>query len=101
MLERFAFAAADDGFAERVGFSGGQGALEIQVEIHARHLEEVGQEQLGLQARGFDAAFGQKIGALLYRFQDGHGRKLCFSCPAKKEKVLDTDFTDYHGLTKF
>ena len=68
MLERFALAAAFHQFAVVICFIRRQGALEIQVQLHARHTEAMGQEQFGLQARGFHAAFGEKIGALLDRF---------------------------------
>ena len=34
------------------------------------------QQEFGLQARGFDALFGQKLRALLNRFEDGHPASL-------------------------
>ena len=76
VLERFALAAALDELAEAIGFPGGQRAVEIEVQLHAGKLEEVGEEEFDLEARGFDAFFGEKIGAALDGFKDRHGRKI-------------------------
>src|ERR1700677_1587889 len=78
ILERFALAAPLDEGAQGVQFRRGQDALEIQIELHARHLKEMGQEQLDLQSRRGDALFRQKIGAALNDFQDGHRDELKF-----------------------
>jgi hypothetical protein len=76
VLERFAFAAAADEFAEFIGFPGGQGAVEIEVEVHAAQLEEAGEEEFDLEARGIDAFFSEKGGAALNGFKNRHGRKI-------------------------
>jgi len=44
--------------------------------LHARELENVRQQKLGLQAGGFDVFFRQKFGAALNGFENGHGRKI-------------------------
>ena len=76
VLERFVLAAAFDEFAQRVRFRRCERALEIQIQFHARHFEEMREQQFGLQARRFDAFFGQKFRAFLNRFEDGHAASL-------------------------
>lgn len=76
VLEGFAEAAALDEFTKLAGFAGGENALEVEVQFHAGELQEMGEEQLGLQARGLDAFFGEEIGAFLDGFEDGHGSRL-------------------------
>jgi LysM domain len=44
--------------------------------VHARQLEQVSQEQFGLEPRGVDTLFGQELRAALDHFQDGHGGNL-------------------------
>ena len=75
MLEGFARAAAFDEFAQGIGLRGREGAVEIEVQFHARHFEEMGEEEFRLQARGLDIFFAEEIGAFLDRFEDGHGRE--------------------------
>lgn len=76
MLERFALAAAFNQFAIGICFFFRQRALEIQVQFHAWHFKAMREEEFGLQARRFDAAFGEEVGAALDRFQDGHAETL-------------------------
>ena len=76
MLQRFALAAADDEFAEGGEFGVGKGALEVQVELHAGHFQQVGEEEFHLQARRVHAFFGEEIGALGDDFEDGHADNL-------------------------
>jgi len=63
VLQRLALAPAFDEFAQRVRFRRGEHALEIQIQLHARQLEQMRQQQLGLQARRLDAPFGEKFRA--------------------------------------
>ena len=51
MLERFAPAPTLDEFAQPVRFHRRQSALEIQIQFHARHFEQMREQQFGLQAR--------------------------------------------------
>ena len=67
-----ALAAAAHEFPEGVLLVVGQDALEVQAQFHARDLEHVGEEKFGMQARGFDAFFGEKINAALDGLQNGH-----------------------------
>ncbi len=53
-----------------------QSALEIQVQFHARHFQQMREQQFGLQARRFDIFFAEKFRAFLDRFEDGHTRSL-------------------------
>jgi hypothetical protein len=72
VLQRFAPAAADQEFAEGVLLFSGKNALEIQVQFHAGSLEDMREQQFGVQARGFNAFFGEKINPMLDGLQDGH-----------------------------
>ena len=76
VLKGFVLAAAFDEFAQRIRFHRGERSFEIQIELHARHLQQVRQQQFGLQARRFDAFFGQEFRAFLNRFEDGHAASL-------------------------
>ena len=51
MLKRLALTAPLDQFAERVGFRRSEWALEVQIELHARHFEEVGKQRFRVEAR--------------------------------------------------
>ena len=73
MLERFALAARlTNHLAQRIRFRRREHALEIQIQFHSRHFEQMREQQFGLQARRFNAFFGQKIRALLNRFENRH-----------------------------
>ena len=72
VLQGFALAAATDEFAEGALLVIREGAFEVQVKFHARNLEDVGEEKLGVQARGFGAFFGEKINTALDGLQHGH-----------------------------
>ncbi len=76
VLKRFVLAAALDEFAQRVRFRRRERALEIQVQFHARQVQEMREQQFGLQARRFDAFFGQKLRTFLNRLEDGHAASL-------------------------
>ena len=76
MLKRLALAAAFDQFAQHVCFRRCERALEFQIQIHARHFKEMREQEFGLQARRFDALFGQKFRAFLNRFEDRHAASL-------------------------
>ena len=69
-------AATFDKFAQGIGFGWRQCALEIQIQFHARHLEQVREEKFNLQARRLDVFLAEKIRAFLDRFEDGHARSL-------------------------
>jgi hypothetical protein len=56
--------------------AGAEHAVEIQIQFHARQLEQMREEQFGLQARGLDIFFGEKFRAFLNRFEDGHQRSI-------------------------
>ena len=76
VLQRLALAAALDERAESGEFGFSQKPLEIEVEFHARHLEDVREEKFDLEAGGINAAFGEVIGAALDGFQDGHAERV-------------------------
>ena len=73
MLERFTPAAPLDKFAERVGFRYGQDAVKIQIQLHARHLEQVREERFRIEARRLDSLLGEETRAFLNRLEDSHG----------------------------
>ena len=76
MLERFALAAAHDEFAQGIGFSAGESARsKFRYNFMRGILQQMREEQFRLQARRFDAFFGEKFGAFLNRFEDGHALK--------------------------
>jgi len=85
MLERLALAAPFNPLPERFGFLAAEGALEVQVQLHARHFQEMSAKQFGLKAGGFNIAFCEKFSAFLDRFQDGH-------------VIYDLRFTIYAGV---
>ena len=64
--------AAFDEFAQRVRFRRGEHALEIQIQFHARQLEQMREQEFGLQARRLDALLGEKFRALLNGFKNRH-----------------------------
>jgi hypothetical protein len=72
VLQRFAGGAALDEFAQAVGFRRRQHAPEIEIQLHARELELMREEQLGVEARRLDALFAEEIRAFLNRFENGH-----------------------------
>jgi hypothetical protein len=51
VLQRLALAATPDEFPERVRFRRRERAREVQVQLHARHFEQVREQEFGLQAR--------------------------------------------------
>ena len=84
VLERFALAAAFDEFAQRVRFRRREHALEVQIQFHARQLEQMREQEFGLQSRRLDIFFAEKIRALLNRLKDGHAEILNWSRPIQK-----------------
>ena len=62
--------------------------LEIEVELHARHLQDMLEQQLDLEARRRDASLGEILGAALDHFQNGHGGKLTQERGALKRKGI-------------
>ena len=62
--------------AEALDLGRRERALEVQVQLHPRELEQVGKEQLRLQSRGLHALFGKEFGAALDSFQDRHSGNL-------------------------
>ena len=87
MLEGFAVAAAADEFAQVIDFLRREGALELEVELHARELEHMRQQKLGLEAGGINALFRQKFGAALNGFKNGHGRKIRAKIEVQRAKL--------------
>ena len=81
MLEWFALAATFDRFPQRVRFRRGERTLEIQIQLHARQLEQMREQKLGLQARRLHALSGEKIRAFLNRFKNGHVKNLNWNRP--------------------
>ena len=51
-------------------------ALEVQIQFHARHFEQMREQKFGLQPRRLDAFFAKEIRAFLNRFEDGHAINL-------------------------
>ena len=94
VLQRFALAAAFDEFAQRVRFRRGEHALEIQIQLHARQLEQMREQEFGLQARRFNAFFGEKFRALLNRFENGHADSLNPDGVIKQAERA-TEFSDF------
>jgi len=72
MLQRFARAAAFDQLAQGVGFRRRHRAFKIQIQLQARHFQQMRQQHFSLQPGRFDAFFAEKFRAFLNRFQDGH-----------------------------
>src|SRR6185437_6540069 len=85
-LEWLTLGAAFYEIAESGCFAFGQGALEVQVELHARQLENVREEQFGLQSRGLDIFFCQELGAFLNALKDGHVQSKVRSPTSKVQK---------------
>jgi hypothetical protein len=81
VLKRLALAAAFDKFAQRVGFRRREHALEIKIQLHARQLEQMREEQFGLQSRRLDVFLAEKFRAFLNRFKDGHAEILNLNRP--------------------
>ena len=65
VLQGFALAAAFDQFTEPIFLIGGKGALEVQVQLHSGQLEQVRQQQFGLESGRIDPLFGEELGAAL------------------------------------
>lgn len=86
VLQGFALAASAHEFAEGGLLVVGEDALEVQIKLHARDLEQVGEEKLGVQARGLDAFFGEKIDAALDGLQNGHGNTIGFGAEVQRAK---------------
>ena len=76
LLQRFAFAPALDQFAHGLLFGGLQGALKIQIQLEARHLQYMRQQEFRLQAWRLHLLALQELSAALYGFQNGHGESL-------------------------
>ena len=76
VLQRFALSPPFDEFSKRVRLRLGQCALEIQVQLHAGHVQQMSEEQFDLQARRVHTLFGEKICAALDDFQDCHADNL-------------------------
>src|SRR5580700_2283351 len=76
MLERLAQAAAFDQFAQGIGLHRREHAVEIQVQFHARQLEEMREQQFSLQTWRLDIFFAEELRAFLNRFEDGHTQRL-------------------------
>ena len=72
MLKRFVLAASPNKFPESVGFRLGERAIEVQVQLHARHFQHLGQKQFCLKTRRIDVSLRQKIGTFLNGFEDRH-----------------------------
>lgn len=87
MLERFSIAPALDEFPQFFEFSFGENALEVQIQFHAWHLQEMREQQLNLQSRRFDSFLREKFRAALDDFEDGHGARLGFVRPVQKGKM--------------
>ena len=87
VLQGFAGAAPADEFANGADFVRGELAIEVEVEIHARHFEKVREKEFGLQTRRVDALAAEELGAALNDFENGHRRKLRAneSGPKRKE----------------
>ena len=89
VLERFSIATAFEEFPQFFQLGFGENALETQIQFHARHLKEMGEQKLDLQSWRFDSFFREKIRATLNDFEDGHGARLGFVCTVQKGKIED------------
>ena len=74
MLERLVLAAPLHQLADRVQLRLGKGALEVQVEIHARQLEEVREQQFRLQPWRVHVLPGQERRTFLDDLKHCHAR---------------------------
>ena len=72
MLQRLALAAAFNQFTHGAEFRRQQCALEVQIQLHARQLEQVGQQQFRLQPGRINPLFGQELRAALNGFKNRH-----------------------------
>ena len=95
VLQGFALAAAAYEFAERGLLVIGEDALKVQVEFHAGDLENVGEEQFGVQAGGFHAFFGEKINAALDGLQNGHWHTIGSKPEVQRGKCDGTSFEGF------
>src|SRR5204863_3664474 len=59
-------------FAERLQLRFLQNTLEIQINLHARHLQQMRDDQFDLQSRRLNAFFREKLGAALNDFENCH-----------------------------
>ena len=72
MLQRLTLAAALDQVAQAVGLLGGELLFEVEIELEAGQLEQMAEEQFGMETRGFDSFFLKEIRALANHFENGH-----------------------------
>jgi len=71
-LKRLTFSATLDEAPQRIQLRLAQGAVEVQIELHPRHLENVRQQQLNLKPRRLHAFSGEEIRAALDHIKNGH-----------------------------
>src|SRR5215470_13338660 len=87
VLQWLALTAPFDQLAETLEFRLRKFALEIQIELHARHLEQMRQQQFRLQPRRIHALVLQKFGAALDDFQNGHWQTVSVRADGQKRKL--------------
>src|ERR1035437_8897448 len=75
MLQRFALAATLDEFAKAVNFGGREHSLKLEIQPHARLLEQVRQQQFRLQPGRIYPLLGQELRAALNGFKNRHTDK--------------------------
>jgi hypothetical protein len=84
MLQRLTLAAAPHQLAEAVHLRRREDAFKIQVQTHARLLQQVRQQQLRLQPRRVHPLLGQELRAALNDFQNRHRRQS--TCSRRRSK---------------
>ena len=72
MLQRLALAAAPDEFAQAVNLRRREHALELEIQPHARLLEQMCQQQFRLQPGRIYPLLGQELRAALNGFKNRH-----------------------------
>src|ERR1700737_785155 len=79
MLQRLAFAAAADHFAQWRQFRFGQLALKLEIKLDPFPAENVRKQVLGIETRVVDPAFLEIVGARLQHLQNSHATDDSFS----------------------
>lgn len=83
-MEGDALAASLNGFPGGVERLGGEGAIELKVQMKARNPKGVGEDEFDLESRGLDTAGFEKGGAALDHLEKTHRRQLSLAGPRRQ-----------------
>ena len=86
MLQRLALAAPLDEFAKVINLRRREHPLKLEVQPHARLLEQVRQQQFRLQPGRINPLFDQELRAALNSFKNCHTAKGTRCAPRSKHK---------------